>query len=361
MRPLAPVLAVAALLAALGAAELAARLFAPPGAPVRLEPFIAAVEQGHGVAFESVFASDPELFWRLASGVTLPEDARPFSGLVSNADGLREDHPIPLAKPPGEVRILFLGDSVTFGYLVRSDQCFVELVERELAERFPAARVECINAGVPGYSLFQGLRFLEGRGLSWDPDLVVLEFGWNDRARWEGGGDLERHAAQERARAPALLAWSRLAAIVARRLAPAPAGEARARLTPEEFHDLLEEAREVVRGRGVDLLLLICAGRFNLNPGVPEMGRTEYQIQQYRVGRETPFGPDGGPALVDCVAALRELVSEHSLDELFFDGIHPTPLGHRKMAEALVARLEPWLAARLRDPGVGSRDGPEGR
>lgn len=340
-------LALLSIVAALGVAELATRLFVRESSPVLLQPFVDTVEQDHGGDFQLVFESDSELFWRLKPDVRLSDDARPFSGLVSNAQGLREDHEIPLAKPPGELRILFLGDSVTFGYLVRQDECFVERTERELAARFPDRRIECINAGVPGYSLFQGLRFLETHGLAFAPDLVVLEFGWNDRAQWPGGSDAERLAVLQSARPPAWLGWSRLVQGVAAGLAPAPAGAGdRPRVSPDEFRTLLERTRAVARASGADLLVLVGAGRFNLNPEVTEKGRTEYQIQSYLVARDTPLAPDGGPALVDGVAVLRALLGELSSEQILFDGIHPTAAGHRAYAAALAERIEAWLRAR---------------
>jgi len=344
---LALLLAGVAALTALAVAELAARFFVPVRAPLLLQPFIDTVEQGHGADFDLVFESDPELFWRLKSGVTLPADARPFFGLISNAQGLREDHAVPLGKPTGEVRILFLGDSVTFGYLVRHDETFVEGVERELRSRVPSVRVECINAGVPGYSLFQGLRFLETRGFAFAPDLVVLEFGWNDKAHWPGGTDAERYASAQSARLPAWLAWSRLAELVIPDAVPTSPGDgARARVSPQEFRALLEEARAVSRAHDIDLLLLVSAGRFNLNPEMTEKGRTEYQIQQYLVARDTIFGPDGGPAMVDGVSAVRALLGQLSPEAIFFDGVHPTPAGHGAYASALAERIQPWLETR---------------
>lgn len=343
---LAVLLACTSVLAALAVAELAARLV-PRRAPLLIQPFVDIVEKKHSTDFDLVFESDPELFWRLKRGVRLPDDARPFFGLISNAQGLREDHEVPPVKPPGEVRILFLGDSVTFGYLVRDDEAFVEGVERELRARVPGVRLECINAGVPGYSLFQGLRFLETCGFALFPDLVVLEFGWNDQAHWPGGNDAERYASAQAARLPAWLAWSRLAELVAPdRTAASPGGDDRARVSPEEFRALLEEARAATRARGVDLLLLVSAGRFNLNPEMTEKGRTGYQIQQYLEARDTPFGPDGGPALVDGVSAVLALLGPLSAEELFFDGVHPTAAGHRAYATALVERIQPWLESR---------------
>jgi len=337
----------ASALAALAVAEIAARVLVPERAPVLLQRFVEIVERTDEADAELVFEPDPELFWRLKPGLILPADARPFPGLVSSAQGLREDHLVPLAKPPGEIRILFLGDSVTFGYLVANEECFVDRVERELRTRVPGARVECINAGVPGYSLFQGMRFLMTRGLAFEPDLVVLEFGWNDKGLWPGGSDAERWENARRSRPPAWLAWSRMAELVARRLAPAPSGDAeRVRVPPEQFRALLEEARTVTREHGADLLLFVAAGRFNLNPAVDEKDRTEYQNQLYLFGRDTPFGPDGGPAMVDGVGALQGLLASLTAKEILFDGVHPTAPGHRAYAEALVERIQPWLEAR---------------
>lgn len=80
---------------------------------------------------------------------------------------MREDHAIPKPKQPGQIRLLFLGDSVTFGYLVSHTETFVQRAEEELRARFPDASIECINAGVPGYTLFQGWGFLETEGYSY--------------------------------------------------------------------------------------------------------------------------------------------------------------------------------------------------
>jgi lysophospholipase L1-like esterase len=77
-----------------------------------------------------------------------------------------------------------------------------------------------------------------------------------------------------------------------------------------------------------------------------EKSRNGYQIQQYLVARDTPFGPDGGPALVDGVSAARALLGQLSSEAILFDGVHPTAAGHRAYASALVERIQPWLTAR---------------
>ncbi len=83
------------------------------------------------------------------------------------------------AKPPGTFRVVALGDSVTFGHKLH--MTYPVLLQGRLAERSDCgARIELINAGVPGYQT----RFIRDR-LAEDvpplrPDLAVVLAGWND-------------------------------------------------------------------------------------------------------------------------------------------------------------------------------------
>lgn len=78
-------------------------------------------------------------------------------------------------------RVLCLGDSITYGYNVDGDDTYPQRLQRELEARAPGANVEVLNAGVPGWSWIQGLRFLEERGAALAPDVVVMGHGTNDR------------------------------------------------------------------------------------------------------------------------------------------------------------------------------------
>ncbi|MAB79006.1 MAG: hypothetical protein CMJ89_06580 [Planctomycetes bacterium] len=192
----------------LGGVEVAARIGLPREPNVRLKQFVEVVENKHEVSFEEVFQWDPECSWRLAPDLVLPDDSWPLFGRIAHARGLREEHDIPLRKPEGETRVLSVGDSWTFGYLVAHDEAIPHLVEEELRKRRSGNRIECLNAGVPGYSLFQGWRFLENEGFDYEPDLIVLNFGWNSQTPWDGLGD-EAHLREYRAgRPPSALRWS---------------------------------------------------------------------------------------------------------------------------------------------------------
>lgn len=96
-----------------------------------------------------------------------------------NSAGLRDDE-IPREKPDGEVRILALGDSFTFALGVRHEDIWAQQLERILNERQAPKRFQVINAGVAGYNTRQELIYLLDEGYSWDPDLVIVAFFWND-------------------------------------------------------------------------------------------------------------------------------------------------------------------------------------
>lgn len=80
---------------------------------------------------------------------------------------------------PGTVRILALGDSVTFGMGVAQDQTFPRQTEQLLS----AARggpVEVLNMGMPGYNTLHELAQLRDLGLGLQPSAVVVGFLYND-------------------------------------------------------------------------------------------------------------------------------------------------------------------------------------
>lgn len=72
-------------------------------------------------------------------------------------------------------KVLFIGDSNTFGWGVRSSSTFVEILEN----LFPG--IDAINLGVPGYTSYQGYQLFATQGISMHPDVVVVSFNFNDR------------------------------------------------------------------------------------------------------------------------------------------------------------------------------------
>ena len=95
-----------------------------------------------------------------------------------NSHGLR-DKEIPYEKPPGEKRILLLGDSVTFGWGVSDGEPFADQME-PLLKSVTGRSWEVINAGVNGYNTEQEATYFRIDGVRYEPDVVVLTYLDND-------------------------------------------------------------------------------------------------------------------------------------------------------------------------------------
>lgn len=91
-----------------------------------------------------------------------------------NSLGLRDAERSP-APEPGTVRILALGDSVTFGMGVPEADTSPRRLE-SLLNAAPGPRVEVRNMGTPGYNTLQELAQLREVGLGLRPDLVVVGY-----------------------------------------------------------------------------------------------------------------------------------------------------------------------------------------
>ena len=78
------------------------------------------------------------------------------------------------------VTIVAFGDSITAGYCVRRG--FPSFWKESLGKKYPEAVVEMINAGNSGDTSMDGLARLDWSVLSYEPDLVTINFGINDCA-----------------------------------------------------------------------------------------------------------------------------------------------------------------------------------
>jgi len=83
-------------------------------------------------------------------------------------------------RSPGDLRIICLGDSFTFGVGVSDEETYPRQLEDLLTKRWPGRRPEVINAGVQGYATYQEVDWLRSRGVEFDPDVVVLAVYFND-------------------------------------------------------------------------------------------------------------------------------------------------------------------------------------
>ncbi len=143
-----------------------------PTPPIRLfsRELAAEVPESRGM-----FKFDPYVFWALKPGAPVFDRA---NERISFAGFRGED--VDLARSPGSLRIAFLGDSSTFGVFCALAETYPERVAAILDARLSPSAVrdiEIINAGVPGYTAFQGLQTFQRKVRPFAPDVVVLMFG----------------------------------------------------------------------------------------------------------------------------------------------------------------------------------------
>ena len=134
----------------------------------------AYLKTGMAWGVEGTFVEDP------ASGLRIPRPGLDTGAITINSKGFRGPE-IDEAKPPGTIRIAFLGGSTTYCAEVSSNEwVWPHLVAEAIQERFPDTRIEYLNGGVPGYGVEHSLRNLNSRIKPYDPDVIVIYHATND-------------------------------------------------------------------------------------------------------------------------------------------------------------------------------------
>lgn len=124
----------------------------------------------------TIFERDSQLGWRLKPN---SRDLWGGAPVVVNSKGIIGPE-MSYERTPGAVRVLYLGDSVAFGYGQRSyDLAFPFQVQPLLTARL-GQTVETINASVPGFATWQERLFMANEGSKYSPDLIVIAFVLND-------------------------------------------------------------------------------------------------------------------------------------------------------------------------------------
>jgi len=188
--------------------------------------------------------------------------------------------PAPAASGP---KVAFLGDSISAGLHLPSEQAFPAVVQRTLAAR--GKSFELLNAGLSGDTTAGGLRRVDWI-LKQKPALVVVELGANDGMRGQPVAEVEKN----------------LRAIVER-----------------------------IRERGAAVLLL----GMRIPPSYGQSYVAAFDAIYPRVAKEV--GVPLVPFFMEGVAADPKLNLP--------DGIHPTKEGHERLAENLAGPLERALSA----------------
>ena len=263
-------------------------------------------------------------------------------------------------KPAGVFRIVTMGDSSTFGWGVDSAKIYPHILESLLRARHPGMEIEVINLGVCGYCSLQGRILLRREGLDWHPDILLFSYGSNDYSlvpepfetayRRNLGWSGALREALDGSRAYQIYAswlWAGL-----RGLSSKPYGGTGAKgvlnVGPDSSYENLIEMARVALKRGIDPVFVT-----NCVPG--EMAAP---VRAAAAGSLAP--------LLDTQSLLEEAVDRVAADPRFSNEIsyyrglygdpllrkfpwlavyltdecHPSLIGHRLIAEALVPIIE---------------------
>src|SRR6185436_6118589 len=160
-----------------------------------LDLFVTTTQQKAQVAdttHSSIFEGDPLLLWRLKPN--LDHAVWDFTVLSTTSAHLRALNSTAelRSKQPDAIRVVCLGDSVTFGYRVPTvwpdkpteyDPEWLPypiLLEKQLRAANPGRDIDVVTMAVPGYTSSQGLAWLRRDIDELRPDLLITSFGWND-------------------------------------------------------------------------------------------------------------------------------------------------------------------------------------
>ncbi len=209
--------------------------------------------------------------------------------------------------------LVAFGDSITAGVYVNVEEAFPSLIKKSTS-------LEVVAAGVPGNNTDQGKQRLPNDVISYQPDLVLIEFGMNDHYLVDFGNY---------------------------------------NISPVKFKENLEQMILKSREKGAKPFLI------NIQP-VIEGDERDYYYSRHPVAYYEPLGGVNGvidyynkiilelalntnTPLIDINKAFREAEKtlELTLTDLIStkensgrsDGVHPTPKGHLIYAETILTVL----------------------
>jgi lysophospholipase L1-like esterase len=240
-------------------------------------------------------------------------DGKVDTYFTTNSLGLRDTE----IENDGAVRILTMGDSCTWGWGLAQEESYPRVLQRLLDERFGPGAYRVINAGIPGTTAYQGLRWLRARGLPLAPAIVIFAYGFNDQLRVGAVEEWMRtvsHNVPLQTIDDWLIDRSRMWRWLRWKTQPVPrkvAGQVPPRSSPQEYERQLAAIVELSRAHGAKPLML---------EFYPRGLGADYKraIETVSVERKVPLIVYGGPTI---------------------DVTHPTKDGARALAAEIFTKL----------------------
>jgi lysophospholipase L1-like esterase len=307
---------------------------------------------------------DPERFWKLKPNRRVDDPANMFwKGHVSNSLGFRSPE-FTLEKSPTVIRVVCFGDSSTFGIGVKIEDTWPVQLETLLNNDNGQQRYQVINAGVPGYSSYQGLRHMRQEIDRLQPDIVIATYANNDFWRWDDRTDAEQAGRLANHGQHGILSGSRALQLVDRYLSPAirkqrsrwaetatrnyvdPQSQWVPRVPLDEFKENIVAMSDLCEKRKVPLVLVAWPDQWQV------MGHWSPRIRYQDVLRQVALERD--LAVADVVHIFREHRPESVQTYIPNDIVHVNRSGNRLAALAALKTLRMVLTDARNDAELTS-------
>lgn len=312
----------------------------------------------YGTAEPTVF----RLVQHAPTGLMIPEPSSVVGEIAINSAGFRGPE-IRSERPPGTLRLAFVGASTTFCAEVSNPEAtWPAVLVARLRASHPSTAFDYLNAGVPGYTSVESLKNLQGRVLAFAPDVVILYEGTNDLVHLSRAIAIERGLIEPDDGQPGWLArhWLTLNLFVKnlryRRLQDQLAsGAAGMQLEPGEIGRPFGERLEALldASRSAARLTVVCtfATRLRAEQKGPELAAAAASAKYYM----PYFDPKGlvagyaeiNAAIRSTAGARPDVLLVEGENEIPGDGAHFVDTVHFRDAGALLQaeRVERALAA----------------
>jgi lysophospholipase L1-like esterase len=327
-------------------------------------------------AFQQLFMQDPHVGHRLRPGAVARYTTPEFSTDIEiSPEGVRDEDPIG-SKPPGERRVVILGDSLVLSVQVQQAQTFAERLERRLNADAVGTTWRVINAGVQGYGPVDEWLFYKHVVATLEPDLVLMMvFVGNDaveahdKESWIAADGRPQEQTTEAAATAVRrvvrssmvlqnvrLRWDLIKGTIAGPGTERPLTTYLAEVPPEVSNGLAVSRRAygliatAATGRGARAGLVLMPARFQTDDA--DFARLEAVVagtggRLLRHGATKRFADALAPLQLPTLDLLPVLTAQPDRAGLFFQrNVHLTPRGHTVVAAALEAFVRSTLAGR---------------
>ncbi|NPU85850.1 MAG: hypothetical protein HPY65_15340 [Syntrophaceae bacterium] len=286
-----------------------------------------------------------------------------------------------LPKPPGELRIVCVGDSTVEGTGVKPDETFPHYLEMILQKRLNPnsgyKSVKVINAGIGSHNSAFNLSYLAFRLIHYQPDIVVVKSAYNDYLPYSVPGMSYDYThvfpnPYHRVRPSAFWTAARysyflkvVGTVVFREEVAVPFRDFSGHITLEQFRKMdysANEDRFFVYGENIRSMILLCRGR-NIGVVLVDLPTSP---DPAHFGKDRTFGPRFKNLITRLETELRRIAGEERItvvrtgpftSEDFWDHCHCTAGGNRKVAEAVAGEVADSLTANRK--GKAAADGKQ--